>query len=332
MIAEVAPGADPAAVEAALDEELARFRAEGPTPEELRAAQTLTLADIVRQAEGIGGFGGASDLLATAEVFGGSADRYREGPARVRAATPVSVRTPSVGGRRRRPTPSPSSPSRSGRPASPSPTARRSPTSPSPRTPSSLRSRRPASRAASASSSPAARAPARLHAARRRRRLRRRPRRPRRDGLAPRQPPQRRRRGRPRRDRRAARLDALGARLWAGAGINTHLVHLSALQTTLESSLALFADAALRPRFDAADVERFRAHSSRASGKRPRTPRPSPTGRSRSSSTPRATPTGGRSRGRGTPRPSRAWRRPTSRPSTRRGSARTTRPSSWPVT
>ncbi len=260
VIAEVAPGADPAAVEAALDEELARFRAEGPTPEELRAAQTLTLADIVRQAEGIGGFGGASDLLATAEVFGGSADRYREGPARVRAATPVSVRdavrrwapeaayTLTVVPFQER-TPGEPLADRSALPDVPVPPDAVFPEVEEARLSSGLRvllARREGAPLVSMRlvvDAGYAADPDGL------------------DGTASLLASLLNGGGAGDLDAtaRAARLDALGARLWAGAGINTHLVHLSALQTTLESSLALFADAALRPRFDAADVERFRA-------------------------------------------------------------------------
>ena len=62
--AGVRPGVDPAKVERALDEELARFLAAGPTPVELARAKTLARAGFIRGVERIGGFGGKSDVLA----------------------------------------------------------------------------------------------------------------------------------------------------------------------------------------------------------------------------------------------------------------------------
>ncbi|MDZ7342409.1 MAG: insulinase family protein [candidate division KSB1 bacterium] len=71
------PGEDLKKVEQALDEELKRFLEEGPTEIELKRVKTQFVSNFVRGIERIGGFGGKSDILATNEVFGGSADYYK---------------------------------------------------------------------------------------------------------------------------------------------------------------------------------------------------------------------------------------------------------------
>ena len=85
------PGADLAAVEAALDEELARFIEEGPAEDELERAKTQERADFVRGIERIGGFGGKSDILAYSEVYGGRPDAYKEAMRTMMAATASDV-------------------------------------------------------------------------------------------------------------------------------------------------------------------------------------------------------------------------------------------------
>ena len=72
------PGVDLAVVEKAIDEELARFLADGPTDEELRRVKTEYVADLVRGIERIGGFGGKSDILAMSEVYAGDPGYYKE--------------------------------------------------------------------------------------------------------------------------------------------------------------------------------------------------------------------------------------------------------------
>ncbi|HUR94024.1 MAG TPA: pitrilysin family protein, partial [Gemmatimonadales bacterium] len=91
--AGVRPGADPARVERAIDEELARFIAGGPTPVELQRAKTLTRAGFIRGVERIGGFGGKSDVLAKGEVFAGRADFYKLQLRRKAAATAAQLRS-----------------------------------------------------------------------------------------------------------------------------------------------------------------------------------------------------------------------------------------------
>ena len=56
----VKPGSDPAAVEKAIDEELAKFIATGPTAAEVERVRTGNYANFVRGIERIDGFGGKS--------------------------------------------------------------------------------------------------------------------------------------------------------------------------------------------------------------------------------------------------------------------------------
>ena len=90
--ADVRPGADAAAVEKAIDEELKRFLADGPTARELEKGRRQYLASFVRGSERIGGFGGKSDILARSQAFGGSPDAYRRTLDNVAAATPARLR------------------------------------------------------------------------------------------------------------------------------------------------------------------------------------------------------------------------------------------------
>ncbi|AZS20562.1 MULTISPECIES: pitrilysin family protein [unclassified Caulobacter] len=82
----VKPGGDPAAVEKAFDEEFQRLLRDGPTPEEVAKVRTNNLANVVRGAERIGGFGGKSDILAQNQVYLGDAGAYKRSLDRVRAA------------------------------------------------------------------------------------------------------------------------------------------------------------------------------------------------------------------------------------------------------
>lgn len=85
--ASARPGEDVAAVEKALDEELARFLKDGPSPEELQRVKTQCMATFLRGIERIGGFGGKSDRLAQSQVFRGSPDAYKISLKRVQEAT-----------------------------------------------------------------------------------------------------------------------------------------------------------------------------------------------------------------------------------------------------
>jgi len=92
IVATTQPGGDPAKVEAALDEELARFIKAGPTESEMERIKTQHRARFLRGIERIGGFGGKSDILARSEVFGGSPDAYKKSLAWVESATAEDLR------------------------------------------------------------------------------------------------------------------------------------------------------------------------------------------------------------------------------------------------
>jgi zinc protease len=90
--ASAQPGGDLAAIERAIDEELARFIRDGPTPAELQRVKTQYRANFVRGAERIGGFGGKSDILATNMTYAGNPDFYRTTLTRVASATGIQLR------------------------------------------------------------------------------------------------------------------------------------------------------------------------------------------------------------------------------------------------
>src|SRR5439155_27387549 len=77
IVATARPGESLAKIEKAIDEELARFLAGGPTSEELARVKTQHIAHFIRGLERIGGFGGKSDILAMNQVFAGSPDFYK---------------------------------------------------------------------------------------------------------------------------------------------------------------------------------------------------------------------------------------------------------------
>ena len=83
--------ADVAKVEKILDEELARFRKEGPTAEEVEQARTVIKSGFIRGIERVGGFGGKSDVLASCQVFTGDAGCFREELATLDSANPKSI-------------------------------------------------------------------------------------------------------------------------------------------------------------------------------------------------------------------------------------------------
>ncbi len=91
VVATVRPGVKPADVEKAIDEEMGRFLAEGPSPDEMARVQTQYRANFVRGMERIGGFGGTSDILAQNEVYAGDPDFYKVTLARVAHATPADL-------------------------------------------------------------------------------------------------------------------------------------------------------------------------------------------------------------------------------------------------
>ncbi len=89
----VAPGKDPKAVEAAIDDELAKLLKEGPTAAELQRVQTQFTANFLRSAEMIGGFGGKSDLLALGQILTGDpAYLFETSLPRHQTATPALIK------------------------------------------------------------------------------------------------------------------------------------------------------------------------------------------------------------------------------------------------
>jgi zinc protease len=85
------PGVELARVEKAIDEELARFLAEGPTAQEVRRVRTQYLANFVRGVDRVGGFGGKSDVLAMSQAYLGDPAAYQVKLRREREATPAKV-------------------------------------------------------------------------------------------------------------------------------------------------------------------------------------------------------------------------------------------------
>jgi len=79
-------------VEKAIDEEVARFLADGPTEAELAVEKTQVQASFVRRSERVGGFGGKSDLLASSQVYGGAPDAWLIRLETMFGASPQAVR------------------------------------------------------------------------------------------------------------------------------------------------------------------------------------------------------------------------------------------------
>ncbi|MEO8426619.1 MAG: pitrilysin family protein [Verrucomicrobiota bacterium] len=77
IVATARPDGDLARIEKAIDEELARFLANGPTTEEMERIKAGKIAGFVRGIERIGGFGGKSDVLAMNETFRGDPGFYQ---------------------------------------------------------------------------------------------------------------------------------------------------------------------------------------------------------------------------------------------------------------
>jgi zinc protease len=90
--ADVKKDTDPAKVERAMDEELARFLVSGPTQDELDRAKTDVFSGFIRGVERIGGFGGKSDVLASSMVYGGRPDAYKDDLDIIRTATPAQIK------------------------------------------------------------------------------------------------------------------------------------------------------------------------------------------------------------------------------------------------
>jgi zinc protease len=95
IVATARQGENLRKVEAALDQELARFLEEGPTARELDRLKAQAYAAFVRGVERIGGFGGKSDILATSVTYSGTPHAYRERLRRLGEATVADLREAS---------------------------------------------------------------------------------------------------------------------------------------------------------------------------------------------------------------------------------------------
>jgi zinc protease len=91
VIATVKPGGDVAAVEKAMDEEVARFLDKGPTKQELERIKTSDYASFVRAVERIDGSGGKAAILGESMLYGGSPDFYKTSLSWLRNATVAEV-------------------------------------------------------------------------------------------------------------------------------------------------------------------------------------------------------------------------------------------------
>jgi zinc protease len=89
--ASAQPGISLAQIESAINEELERFRREGPTAKELERVQTQQRAGFLRGIEKVGGFSGKSGVLAESMVYGGRPDAWKQQLADGQAATAADL-------------------------------------------------------------------------------------------------------------------------------------------------------------------------------------------------------------------------------------------------
>ena len=91
IVATALPGNSLAELDAVIEEEIARFLADGPTQDELDRMVTARRSSFIRGIERVGGFGGKSDMLARNETFMGDPAFYRTTLARWDAVTPAAL-------------------------------------------------------------------------------------------------------------------------------------------------------------------------------------------------------------------------------------------------
>jgi len=92
VMATARPGAPLREVERVIDAEIATLAKAGPSAAELSRAVNKEETELVSGLERIGGFGGKADVLNRYNVFLGDPGKLKEDVARLRAATPASVR------------------------------------------------------------------------------------------------------------------------------------------------------------------------------------------------------------------------------------------------
>ncbi|MCL4780736.1 MAG: insulinase family protein [Gammaproteobacteria bacterium] len=89
--ASAQPGVSLAQIESAIDEELERFRREGPTAKELERVKVQQRAAFLRGIEKVGGFSGKSGVLAESMVYGGRPDAWKQSLEDGQAATAAEL-------------------------------------------------------------------------------------------------------------------------------------------------------------------------------------------------------------------------------------------------
>jgi zinc protease len=97
IVATAKPGAKLEDLEAAIDQEIARLKAEPPTQEEMERAYNARESSFVYGLQTVGGFGGKSDQLNQYAVFLNKPDYFQTDLLRYRSVTPTDVTTVANG-------------------------------------------------------------------------------------------------------------------------------------------------------------------------------------------------------------------------------------------
>ena len=92
VYADARPGVDKETLAAALDAQIAKFMAEGPTAEEIQRATTVYASGQIRGLEQVGGFSGKAPTLAEGLLYQGDPSAYKTTLTRAAALTPAEVR------------------------------------------------------------------------------------------------------------------------------------------------------------------------------------------------------------------------------------------------
>ncbi len=92
ITADVKPGVDPKTVERAIDEVLAEYLKKGPAKKDLERVRTSAIADFIRGAEKVGGFGGKAQILGRNMTYLGRPDAWKDWLDDIQNATAKSVR------------------------------------------------------------------------------------------------------------------------------------------------------------------------------------------------------------------------------------------------
>ncbi|MCB1647169.1 MAG: insulinase family protein, partial [Pseudomonadales bacterium] len=96
ITAMINPGVDESAVDAIIEEELAKFLKKGPTRKELERVKIQAISGFVRGIEKIGGFGGKSDILAKNYTYTGDPAHYQKELKQISEADPRDLQQAAV--------------------------------------------------------------------------------------------------------------------------------------------------------------------------------------------------------------------------------------------